>query len=71
MKIIDNERCGLRRWRKLLPKPELAEGAGVCAARAEELGSGFEELENFFVLFRSEIGAHAHVHRRYVPLGGT
>ncbi len=42
-----------------------------CGARAEELGSRFEELENFFVLFRSEIGAHAHVHRRYVPLGGT
>ncbi len=50
---------------------ELAESAGVCAARAEELGARFQELENFFVLFRSEIGAHAHVHRRYVPLGGT
>src|SRR6266567_2157945 len=41
------------------------------AARAEELGARFEELENFFVLFRGEISANAHVHQRYFPLGRT
>jgi hypothetical protein len=35
------------------------------------LRARFQELENFLVLFRSEVGAHAHVHRRYFPLGGA
>jgi hypothetical protein len=48
--------------------------SGVRLARTQqaELGSGSQsqELENFLVVFRGEIGLHAHVHRCDFPLRG-
>lgn len=59
------------RWRD--PGGQIEFGHQVLAGVWKLVNSAtrFEELENFLVLLRSEIGADAHVHHRYFPLGGA
>jgi hypothetical protein len=55
-----------------LPRPhEYSADSRIVACARDDLAPRFEELEDLLVLFRGEIGAHAHVHHCDFPLGGT